>query len=109
LTITQWAGIQDEREMEAHEEKMAQRKRIEDQRGNKIDGSNLGAPEPGVRESDQVNLTDEESRIMPFLDGGVEQTYNCQACLDIESGLLLTHGESDSRWTRGNLPLRWKP
>jgi transposase len=85
-----------ERDMEAHEEKMAQRKRVEDQRGRKIRGRTPRAPEPEVRDSDQVNLTDEESLIMPLSGGGFEQAYNCQASLDIESGLLLTHQVSQS-------------
>jgi len=84
-----------ERDMEAHEEKMAQRKRVADQQGRKIRGHTPKAPEPGVRDSDQVNLTDDESRIMP-VSGGFEQAYNCQAALDIESGLLLTHWVSQS-------------
>ena len=33
-------------------------------------------PEPGPQAKDQVNLTDEESRIMPVSGGGFEQCYN---------------------------------
>src|SRR5215207_7060448 len=47
-------------------------------------------PEPPVKEpgpADQVNLTDEESRIMPVPGGGFEQCYNAQAC--VAAGCLL--------------------
>ena len=37
---------------------------------------------------DQVNLTDEESRIMPVAGGGFDQCYNAQAGVDVESLLL---------------------
>ena len=37
---------------------------------------------------DQVNLTDEESCIMPT-QGGFEQAYNAQASLDIETHLIV--------------------
>ena len=92
-----------ERDMEAHEEKMAQRKRVEEQTGKKIRGRTPRAPEPEVRDSDQINLTDEESRIMPVSGGGFEQAYNCQAALDIESGLILTHRVSQSPVDRKEL------
>lgn len=39
---------------------------------------------------DQVNFTDEESRIMPSSSGGFEQSYNAQASVDIDSGLIVT-------------------
>ena len=92
-----------ERDMEAYDERMAERKRVEDQRGRKIRGRAPRAPEPEVRDSDQVNLTDEESRIMPVSGGGFEQAYNCQASLDIESGLILTHRVSQSPVDRNEL------
>src|SRR5271163_3289143 len=44
-------------------------------------------PLEGPRPSDQVNLTDEESRIMPVAGGGFEQCYNAQAA--VAAGSLL--------------------
>lgn len=44
-------------------------------------------PVPGPRPGDQVNLTDEESRIMPVSSGGYEQCYNAQAA--VATGTLL--------------------
>jgi hypothetical protein len=48
-------------------------------------------PQPtvaGPLPSDQVNLTDEESRIMPVAGGGFEQCYNAQAAV-AEGSLLV--------------------
>src|SRR4051812_19794196 len=53
-------------------------------------GGKLPAPpvaEPGP--ADQVNLTDEESRIMPVPGGGFEQCYNAQAAVAAGSLLVL--------------------
>jgi hypothetical protein len=44
-------------------------------------------PVEGPRPTDQVNLTDEESRIMPVAGGGFEQCYNAQAA--VAAGSLL--------------------
>jgi len=49
------------------------------------------APGPGVRDSDQINLTDEESRIMPGSGGkNFQQAYNVQAGVDTETMLVVT-------------------
>ena len=49
------------------------------------------APEPGVRAGDQINLTDEESRIMPGSGGkNFQQAYNVQAGVDTETMLVVT-------------------
>jgi hypothetical protein len=42
----------------------------------------------GPRPTDQINLTDEESRIMPISGGGFEQCYNAQAVV-AEGSLLV--------------------
>ena len=55
--------------------------------GKKPGGKPPEPPEAGPRPSDQVNLTDEESRIMPVAGGGFEQCYNAQAA--VASGSLL--------------------
>jgi transposase len=46
-------------------------------------------PTPGPRADDQINLTDEESRIMPVAGGGFEQCYNAQATVDTETLLVV--------------------
>jgi hypothetical protein len=43
----------------------------------------------GPLPSDQVNLTDEESRIMPVAGGGFEQCYNAQAAVAADSLLVV--------------------
>ena len=47
------------------------------------------APSSDPKASDQVNLTDEESRIMPTSRGGFEQSYNAQAAVDTETMLVV--------------------
>jgi transposase len=46
-------------------------------------------PASGPRAEDQINLTDEESRIMKVAGGGFEQCFNAQAVVDCESMLIL--------------------
>src|SRR5271170_7480875 len=55
--------------------------------GKKPGGKPPQPPLEGPRPSDQVNLTDEESRIMPVAGGGFEQCYNAQAA--VAAGSLL--------------------
>jgi hypothetical protein len=43
----------------------------------------------GPQPKDQINLTDEESRIMPVAGGGFEQCYNAQAVVAAESLLVI--------------------
>lgn len=68
---------------------MARRRAKQEAGGRKPGGRGPKPPEPGVREKDQVNLTDEESRIMPVSGGGFEQAYNAQAVVDTESLLVV--------------------
>ncbi len=46
-------------------------------------------PTPGVHPTDQINLTDEDSRIMPAAGSGFEQSYNAQAAVDTQSMLVV--------------------
>ena len=62
-----------EKEKAEHEKKLAERERKSQKSGKKPGGKPPKAPEPGVKERDQVNLTDEESRIMPISGGGFMQ------------------------------------
>jgi Transposase DDE domain len=47
-------------------------------------------PESGVGDKDQINLTDEESRIMPAGGNSFQQAYNVQVAVDIKSMLIVT-------------------
>jgi IS5 family transposase len=49
----------------------------------------------GPQATDQVNLTDEESRIMPTSGGGFEQAYNAQAAVDMDTALIVEHHLTD--------------
>ena len=57
--------------------------------GKKPGGKPLVAPTDAPKPTDQVNLTDEDSRIMPVAGGGFEQCYNAQAIVAADSLLVL--------------------
>ena len=70
-----------EREYAEYDAKLEARAEREKQTGNKPRGR---PPEPAsgkVDDKEQINLTDEESRIMPVSGGGFEQCYNAQAAV----------------------------
>jgi transposase len=77
------------REKAEFDEKMSERQAKQEQTGKKPGGKPPTAPGPGVKDSDQINLTDEESRIMPFSGGGFEQCYNAQAAVDAHTMLVV--------------------
>ena len=57
--------------------------------GKKPGGKPPAPPSAGVRPTDQINLTDADSRIMPAKGKGFEQSYNAQAAVDTESMLVV--------------------
>ena len=57
--------------------------------GKKPGGKPPAPPSAGVRPTDQINLTDADSRIMPATGKGFEQSYNAQAAVDTESMLVV--------------------
>jgi hypothetical protein len=75
------------REQAEHDAKMAQRAAKTKATGKKPSGRVPQPPAEGPLATDQVNLTDDESRIMPVADGGFEQCYNAQAM--VAAGNLL--------------------
>jgi transposase len=72
-----------------HEGKMAAHAKKEAETGKKLGGKPPKPPEVGPCADDQINLTDEESRIMKVAGGGFEQCYNAQVLVDTESMLVL--------------------
>ena len=76
-----------EREAAEHRAKLAARKAKEEATGKKPRGRPPQPPVEGAQPTDQINLTDEESRIMPVAGGGFEQCYNAQAV--VAAGSLL--------------------
>ena len=78
-TIEARARERFEREQAEHEAKLAARDAKAEATGKKPRGKPPQPPVEGPRPTDQVNLTDEQSRIMPVAGGGFEQCYNAQA------------------------------
>src|SRR5712691_3643089 len=76
-----------EREKAEHEAKLAAREAKTKATGKKPGGKPPQPPAEGALPTDQINLTDEESRIMPVAGGGFEQCYNAQAV--VAAGSLL--------------------
>src|SRR6201997_4993855 len=77
------------REQAEYETKIAAREAKAKARGKKPGGKSPAPPAAGPGPSDQINLTDEDSRIMPVAGGGFEQCYNAQAVVAADS--LLVH------------------
>jgi transposase len=70
-----------------HDAKLAERAAKIAATGKKPRGRAPQPPVAGPLPTDQVNLTDEDSRIMPVAGGGFEQCYNAQAV--VAAGSLL--------------------
>ena len=77
------------REQAEHEAKLAARAAKTAATGKKPGGKPPRPPTEGPLPSDQINLTDEESRIMPVASGGFEQCYNAQAAVAAGSMLVV--------------------
>lgn len=75
------------RELAEHEAKLAARAARTAATGKKPGGKPPEPPTEEPRPKDQINLTDEDSRIMPVAGGGFEQCYNAQAA--VAAGSLL--------------------
>lgn len=76
--IEQRAGERYKAERDEFDSKQAKRKAQRDA-GRTPRGKEPQPPQSGTKDGDQVNLTDEASRIMPVSGGGFEQSYNAQA------------------------------
>jgi transposase len=77
------------REMAEHEAKLAARDAKTAATGKKPRGKPPQPPVESPLPTDQINLTDEESRIMPVAGGGFEQCYNAQAAVVADSLLVI--------------------
>jgi transposase len=77
-------------EQSEYEAKLLAREKKAKDSGKRPGGKPPQPPTGGVRPTDQVNLTDEESRIMPRSGGGgFDQSYNAQAAVDTDSMLIV--------------------
>jgi len=77
------------REQAEYQAKLAKRQAHQAKSGKRPGGKPPAPPSAGPRPDDQVNLTDEDSRIMKVAGGGFEQCYNAQAAVDTESLLVI--------------------
>jgi len=71
-----------------HAEKLAERKDREERTGRKPPGKPPRAPKLRIEPTAQINLTDEESRIMPTADGFI-QGFNAQAAVTTDGFLIV--------------------
>ena len=77
------------REKAEFDEKMDKRQAKANETGKRPGGKPPTQPQPGVKDRDQINLTDQESRIMPVAGGSFEQCYNAQAGVDAQTMLVV--------------------
>jgi transposase len=87
--IKERAAERHAQEQQAYEAKCAQRQ-AQREAGKKPRGNDPQLPSSEPKAGDQVNLTDEESRIMPSSGGGFGQSYNAQAAVDTQTMLVIT-------------------
>ncbi len=78
-----------EREEAEYQAKIAVRKEKQRRTGKKPRGRPPEPPGGGVDAKEQINLTDEDSRIMPVPGGGFDQSYNAQAVVAAKSLLVV--------------------
>ena len=83
------AAERDAQEKADFEAKRKAREEKTTRTGKKPGGKPPTPPSAGVRPTDQINLTDEDSRIMPATGKGFEQSYNAQAAVDTETMLVV--------------------
>lgn len=79
-----------EAEQAEYEAKCKRRREQEEKTGRKARGRAPKQPSAEPQEKDQVNFTDDESRIMPSSEGFV-QAYNAQAAVDNDSHLIVAN------------------
>src|ERR1700688_3713029 len=80
-TIEARAKERHAREQAEYEAKLAARDAKTKATGKKPGGKPPAPPAEGPLPTDQITLTDEDSRIMPVAGGGFEQCYNAQAAV----------------------------
>jgi hypothetical protein len=92
-----------EREQAEHQSKLAARAEQEKRTGKKPRGRPPEPPTGGVQDKDQVNLTDDDSRIMKVAGGGFDQCYNAQAVVATGSMLIVATEVTQAANDKGQL------
>ncbi len=85
-----------ERELAEHEAKLAARAARTAATGKRPGGKPPEPPTAGPLAKDQINLTDEDSHIMPVAGGGFDQCYNAQAAVAAGSLLVVANAVSQA-------------
>jgi hypothetical protein len=88
-TIEAQAKERHARAQAEYEAKLAVRDAKTKATGKKPGGKLPASPAEGPLPTDQINLTDKDSRIMPVAGGGFEQCYNAQAAVAADSLLVV--------------------
>lgn len=84
------ARVRQEQETQ-YQQKLAARAEQEKRSGRKPPGPPPAPPSGAVEDKEQINLTDEDSRIMPVAGGGFDQCYNAQAAVATGSLLIVAN------------------
>ena len=84
------ARVQEQQDAE-YQQKLAARAEQEKRTGKKPPGRPPAPPSGTVEDKEQINLTDEDSRIMPVAGGGFDQCYNAQAAVATGSLLIVVN------------------
>ena len=80
-----------EQQQAEYQQKLATRAEQEKRTGKKPGGRPPAPPSGTIQDKEQINLTDEESRIMPVAGGGFDQCYNAQAAVAVGSLLIVAN------------------
>jgi len=92
-----------EREQAEYQAKLSTREEKQRRTGKKPGGRPPTPPTGTVGEKEQINLTDEDSRIMPMAGGGFDQSYNAQAAVATGSLLIVANAVTQSTNDHGQL------
>jgi transposase len=84
------ARVKEEQQAQ-YQQKLAARAEHEKRSGRKPPGRPPAPPSSAVEDKEQINLTDEDSRIMPVAGGGFDQCYNAQAAVATGSLLIVAN------------------
>jgi hypothetical protein len=84
------ARVKEEQQAQ-YQQKLAARAEQQKRTGRKPPGRPPAPPSGAVEDKEQINLTDEDSRIMPVAGGGFDQCYNAQAAIATGSLLIVAN------------------